>query len=193
MNVDLTNTFKDGRNLLNTWKNRYSEREYPDKVIINIFYRKYTIEKMWENVINQRYSSWQIAYKNNLTEYAQTAQHEIVPILMSNLNANKRVTSIQYSDFKSYINSASIDNSDALKSIEYTYFLHRILDDLVILWISMVNSGETKNSAITKLTGAILPNGLPLNSYAEIENIFDQIGAERYLQSLLLKEYKNQL
>ena len=57
----------------------------------------------------------------------------------------------------------------------------------------MVNSGETNNSAITKLTGAILPNSLPLNSYAEIENIFDQLGAERYLQSLLLKEYKNQL
>lgn len=46
MNIDLTSTFKDARQLLNTWQNRYSSAEYPQKVIMNIFYRKYTIEKM---------------------------------------------------------------------------------------------------------------------------------------------------
>lgn len=39
MNIDLTSTFKDARQLTNTWKARYSAAEYPQKVIMNIFYR----------------------------------------------------------------------------------------------------------------------------------------------------------
>jgi hypothetical protein len=193
MNVDLTNTFKDARGLINTWKRRYSKSEYPEKVIINIFYRKYTIEAMWEKAIQQNHSTWQIAYNNNLVEYANVAQNTIVPVLKNYLRVNRKVTSICYSDFASYINTASRGNEEAIKAIEYTYFLHRILDDLNILWISMVNSGETPTNAIQKLTGAIFPNGLPINSYAEVENILDQLGAERYLQSLFMKEHTNQL
>ena len=193
MNADLTNTFKDARRLINSWKDRYSPTEYPQKVIMNIFYRKYTIEKMWSQVINQSFPNWEIAYKNNMLKYAEIAQNEIVPVLESNLQADKKVTAIKYSDFQSYIKSASKGDIDSIKAIEYTYFLNRIFDEFTILWISMVNGGETKTNAITKLTGAVLPREMPINNYGEVEQIFDQIGVENYLQSLFMKEYNNQL
>ena len=56
MNIDLTNTFKESRELINTWRNRYNSQEYPKKVVMNVFYRKYTIEKMWPTIFDKKYS-----------------------------------------------------------------------------------------------------------------------------------------
>lgn len=47
MNVDLSNSFKDARGLINAWEARYSPQEYTYKVVMDVFYRKFTIEKMW--------------------------------------------------------------------------------------------------------------------------------------------------
>jgi hypothetical protein len=99
MNIDLTNTFKESREMINTWKNRYQPNEYPQKVIMNIFYRKYTIERMWGTLFNQKTSDWQEAYQNIKLKYGQVAQSEIVPVLQQKLQSNDKVTSIQYSDF----------------------------------------------------------------------------------------------
>jgi len=191
MNIDLTNTFKEARQMINTWKNRYQPSEYPQKVVMNIFYRKYTIEKMWATMFSQKYSDWQTAYQNLKQKYGQVSQ-EIVPVLERKLQTNDKVTTIQYSDFTTYIKSAAAGNQEAIKGIEYTYFLHRILDELVLVWASMVVSGESKINAIAKITRAIIAD-MPINDYTTIEQIFDQLGAERYLQSLFMQEMQNQL
>lgn len=192
MNIDLTNTFKESRQMINTWKSRYQPSEYPQKVVMNIFYRKYTIQKMWGTMFNHRYSDWQTAYQNLKQKYGQVAQTEIVPVLERKLLSNEKVTTIQYSDFTDYIKSASTGNKEAIKGIEYTYFLHRILDELVLVWASMVISGESKIDAIAKITRAVLAD-MPINDYITIEQVFDQLGAEQYLQTLFLKEMQNQL
>lgn len=192
MNIDLTNTFKESRQMINTWKNRYQPNEYPQKVVMNIFYRKYTIEKMWGTMFNQRFSDWQTAYQNLKLEYGQVAQSEIVPVLERKLQSNDKVTTIQFSDFTAYIKSASAGNQEAIKGIEYTYFLHRILDELVLVWAAMVVSGESKINAIAKITRAVIAD-MPINDFTTIEQIFDQLGAEKYLQTLFIKEMQNQL
>jgi hypothetical protein len=191
MNIDLTSTFKDARQLTNTWKARYSAAEYPQKVIMNIFYRKYTIEKMWSTIFNTKYSSWETAYENLKNKYAEVAL-SINPVLETKLKANDKVTSIKFSDFTSYIQSASSGNKEALKGIEYTYFLHRIFDELILVWVAMVISGDTKINAIAKITRAVLAE-MPINDYAVIEQIFDQLGAEKYLQTLFISKIHKQL
>jgi hypothetical protein len=192
MNIDLTSTFKDARQLTNTWKARYSTTEYPQKVVLNIFYRKYTIDKMWQTMFDKKFSNWQSAYQHLKQNYGLVAQNEIAPFLERKIQANQRVTTIQFSDFVSFIRSASAGNQESIKGIEYTYFLHRILDELVIIWASMVVSGDTKINAIAKITRAVLAE-MPINDYTTIEKIFDQLGAEQYLQTLFIKEMKNQL
>jgi hypothetical protein len=191
MNIDLTSTFKDARQLTNTWKTRYSASDYPEKVIINIFYRKYTIEKMWPSIFISKYSNWDTAYASLKNKYEEVAL-TINPVLESKLKANDKVTSIRFSDFSSYIQAAVSGNKDALKGIEYTYFLHRIFDELILVWVAMVVSGDTKINAIAKITRAVLAE-MPINDYAVIEQIFDQLGAEKYLQSLFIKEMQNNL
>lgn len=192
MNIDLTNTFKESRQMINSWKSRYQSNEYPQKVVMNIFYRKYTIEKMWTAMFNQKYSDWQTAYQNMQLTYGQVAQAEVAPILERKIQSNDKVTSMQYSDFTAYIKSAAVGNQEAIKGIEYTYFLHRILDELVLVWASMVVSGESKINAIAKITRAIIAD-MPINDYKTIEQIFDQLGAEKYLQTLFIKEIQDQL
>ena len=192
MNVDLTSTFKDARQLINTWRNRYDPKEYPQKVVMNVFYRKYTIERMWSKIFDKKYSDWQTAYNDLKTKYAETAQNEIVPVLERKLQSNDKVNSIKFSDFTAYIKSAGNGNQDAIKGIEYTYFLHRILDEMTLIWVALVLSGETKINAIAKMTRAVLAE-MPINDYAVIENVFDQLGAEKYLQSLFIKEMQNDL
>lgn len=167
MNIDLTNTFKESRQMINTWKNRYQSNEYPQKVVMNIFYRKYTIEKMWGTMFSQKYSDWQTAYQDLKQKYGQVAQSEILPVLERKLQSNEKVTTIQFSDFTAYIKSASVGNQDAIKGIEYTYFLHRILDELVLVWASMVVSGESKINAIAKITRAVIAD-MPINDYITI-------------------------
>jgi hypothetical protein len=193
MNVDLTSTFKDARRLLDEWKKRYSKEEYPQKVVMNIFYRKYATEKMWQNIIKKSHNTWESAYEQNKHEYNRVAQYEIVPVLEAFIKQDKKVTSIKFSDFNSFISAASRGDNEALKGIEYTYFLNRIFDELAIIWLSFVNSGLSGGEAITRLTGAVLPAAMPINSYSEVENLFDQIGAENYLRSLFIKEHNNQI
>jgi hypothetical protein len=191
MNIDLTSTFKDARQLTNTWKARYSAAEYPQKVIMNIFYRKYTIERMWPTIFNTKYSNWETAYTSLKNKYAEVAL-TINPVLESKLKANDKVTSIKFSDFTSFIQAAASGNKDALKGIEYTYFLHRIFDELILVWVAMVVSGYTKINAIAKITRAVIAE-MPINDYAVIEQIFDQLGVEKYLQSLFINEMQNNL
>ena len=46
MRIDLRNQFTEGMNNLQAWRNRYSEIEYAEKVLLNVFYRKHTMNFM---------------------------------------------------------------------------------------------------------------------------------------------------
>jgi hypothetical protein len=50
--VDLSNLYITGLGMLQTWRGRYSLEEYPEKVLLNIFYRKYTTDFMWNDIEN---------------------------------------------------------------------------------------------------------------------------------------------
>lgn len=51
MLIDLKHSLSEGMNNLMTWRKRYSKTEYAEKVVLNIFYRKYTIEFMFPEII----------------------------------------------------------------------------------------------------------------------------------------------
>ncbi len=150
------------------------------------------MEKMWTRVISQSFSTWEKAYEQNSKKYAEVAQNEIVPVLENWIQSNRQVGMIKFSDFQSYIHKAAQGDVNAIKGLEYTYFLHRILDELILLWISMVNGGESQVNAIAKITRAIVEIE-PVANYAQIESIMDQLGAEQYLRTLFMKELNNQL
>lgn len=186
MSVDLTQFFKDSRNKLTMWKLRYSSDEYPYKVVLNIFYTKFAVATMWDNVINNNYPDWLTAYRDIKGTFEDVSRNQIVPHLENWLQEDRKVSTIKFSDFTKYISSASKGDLDALKGIEYTYFLNRMMDEYLIFWLAMVTSGMDKQQAFEHVTGAVIPD-LPLNTQAELEQVVDSI-TEVYLRVLMVEE-----
>lgn len=190
MNVDLTNVLLDADSLLSTWRTRYNTAEYPSKIVLNIFYRKYALESMFNSALNNKYPDLNTAFIKLSEKYQLECTSKIVYVVEQWTKSNRKGGSIKYSDFESYINSASLGNNEAIKAIEYTYKLHRIIDGLVLSWMAIVTTGSSKIQAVTRVTNAIITS-MPIDNYETIEAILDQLGAENYLQSLLLKIHSN--
>ena len=52
MRIDLRNQLAEGMNNLQAWRSRYSKSEYGEKVLLNVFYRKYSTLFMWDKIQN---------------------------------------------------------------------------------------------------------------------------------------------
>ena len=52
MRIDLRNQLAEGMNNLQAWRSRYSKSEYGEKVLLNVFYRKYSTFFMWDKIQN---------------------------------------------------------------------------------------------------------------------------------------------
>ena len=57
---------------------------------------------------------------------------------------------------------------------------------------SLIRNPRASDNAIAKITRAVIAE-MPINDYAVIEQIFDHLGAEKYLQTLFIKEMQNNL
>lgn len=51
MRIDLRYLFKEGMNNFMIWRIRYFKFEYFEKVVLNIFYRKYMMEFMFLEIV----------------------------------------------------------------------------------------------------------------------------------------------
>lgn len=145
---------------------------------------------MWPTIFNTNYSNWKTRYENLKIKYGEVVPRYTNPFLESKLRTNDKITSIKLSDFTSYFQSAASGTKEALKEIEYTSFHHIILNELILVWFAMVIFGDTKINAIAKIKRAVHAE-MPINDYAVIEQMFDQVGAEKYSQTLFLKEMQN--
>lgn len=125
-------------------------------------------------------------------KFGEVSKYEIVPVLENWAHSNRKVTVIKFSDFKTFIDSGAKGDINSLKGIEYTYCLNRLLDEMVLIWLSMVTAGMGKIEAVAQITGAVIAD-MPINSHAEIEQIIDQLGVENYLQNLFVREMSGQL
>ena len=45
--IDLRPRFEEAVRRIRNWRNRYSPQEYPHKVVINMMYRGYTMDYLW--------------------------------------------------------------------------------------------------------------------------------------------------
>ena len=186
MNFDLIHVFNDAQTKLETWKNRYTPAEYPYKIVLNIFYRKYAMESMFDRVLRLRFPDVNTAMISVSNEYQEECLKKMVNVVEPWMLSNRKVGMIKYSDFESFIRSAAQGNQDALRGIEYTYRLHRIIDGLILVWMSVVTTGKSKTESITRVTNAVIAE-MPINNYETIESIIDQLGAENYLRTLIMR------
>jgi hypothetical protein len=193
MRLDLKYSFNEGMNLLTTWRKRYSNIEYPEKVILNIFYRKYSVEFMWDEINNsfQERSSgdrnvlWDdfkegfLKLKESYQQVAISNTHPNLINLLSN-HSERIVGSISFSDYQNRIIGAKQGNHNDIEEIEFAYIYHRLTDECVFLWSAFGGTGLNKIEAIAKMSGLIIESS-EIDTYSKIERIVGRLCAAPYL------------
>ncbi len=193
MRIDLRNSFNEGMNNLMVWRNRYSKSKYAEKVTLNIFYRKYTMEFMFpeiddcfdKNMFGKPKSKWSDfneGFQTLKAIYGSTATSKTHPILMNLLQQKQRnVGNTNYGIFEPLIAAANSGINSKREEIEYAYLYYLLTDECVLLWGAFGGTGITKIEAIGKLSGLVIETE-EIKTYGQIEQVLGQLCASVYLK-----------
>jgi len=191
--MDLSKCLNEGVNNLITWRNRYSKTEYPEKVVINIFYGKYTLEFMFPEILGcyelnslgkskVKWNEINEGFQKLKMFYGTTAVSKTQPVLLSLLtNITRNVANTNYGIYKSLITEAQNGNNAKLEEIEYAYLYYKLTDECVLLWGAFGGTGLTKIEAIGKMSGLIIDIE-EIKTYGQIEHVLGQLCAAEYLK-----------
>jgi hypothetical protein len=192
MRTDLRNPLNEGMNNLLTWRNRYSKSEYPEKVVLNIFYRKYTMEFMFpeilgcfgKNLLGQPKTKWNDfneGFSKLKNTYSSTALSKTQPVLLSLLaNKERNVGNTNYGIFAPLISAAKNGDKAKLEEIEYAYLYYFLTDECILLWGAFGGTGLSKIDVIGKMSGAIIETE-EIQTYGHIEQALGRLCAAAYL------------
>jgi len=176
-----------------TWRNRYSQHEYPEKVTLNIFYRKYTMEFMLSDIMGsfeddstggpiQKWNDFTDGLQKLTLTYSNTTTGKTHSQLMQLLIDHKRnVGNTNYGIFVPLITGAQNGDYSKLEEIEYAYLYYFLTDESILVWSAFGGTGLSKLDAIGKLTGLILETE-EITQYAQIEQILGQFCSAPYLK-----------
>jgi len=192
MRIDVNHQFNEGMNNLTTWRIRYNKDKYCEKVLLNLFYRKYTTSFMWDDIQNSfqtklfggRKILWKdafIGFKELLFKYSDKAK-ATQPKLINLLN-NKPETIIgglAYSDYADRIKGSKIGNMKDIEEIEFAYLHYLLNDQLILMWSALGGTGLNKIDALAQMSGVVIEK-LNLSSYAEVESVIGQLSTAPYL------------
>lgn len=196
MRIDLKNSYSEGINNLSTWRNRYSKSEYPEKVLLNLFYRKYTMEFIWSEIINcfQKklmggnkvlWNDFNEGFQKLKSIYQQTATSKTQPVLLQFLSeqSQRKVGGLTYAEYSQKIVGAKSGNREDLEEIEFAYLYYLLTDECVLLWGAFGGTGKNKIDSIGQISGMIIETD-EIKSYAQIESILGRLCASSYLNDV---------
>jgi hypothetical protein len=193
MRIDFRHSLNEGMNNLMTWRNRYSKTEYAEKVVLNIFYRKYSIEFMFPEIIGcfetnflgeqkVKWHDFNEGFQKLKTIYESTAILKTQPVLLNLLTNTQRIIgNTNYEIFIPLISEAKSGNKSKLEEIEYAYLYYLITDECVLLWGAFGGTGLTKIDTVLKMSGAII-NTEEIKTYGQIEQVLGRLCAAAYLK-----------
>lgn len=186
--IDLSPLFPEATNNMRNWKNRYSAQEFPYKVALNIFYRRYTMMYMWPEIMayangQKGRKDFQTAYRELEQLYAQTAMMKTRSILEANLanRPNEDVGGCTFAHYNELIDRSRRGDKAAKEEIEFSYFYYFLADKATLLWAAVCASGVDKVKAIQEVSGFII-EPMPLNDYATVSQGLGQLAAAPFMQ-----------
>ena len=182
--IDLKSAFTEGVNNISTWRNRYTPQEYPHKVLINIMYRAYTMNFVWQYFENgklPRFNNFNDAIIYMERYYGQTATEKVNANLLSWLRTrpNDHIGGCNYKFTEEVATDAERSASD-LKLMETSYFVHLLKDKMVLYYIAMRLAGKTDEGAIEALTNYQVQMTDKFN-YTSAKNAFGELIVDNYL------------
>ena len=191
MRVDLTNRYNDGiKNLLN-WRSRYSKNEYPSKIVINIFYRQYTMNSIWESEMENSFTQFKNTEKDIITafqklenEYSFASQKfTIGNTLIDLMNKQQVVGGLNYKNNLPLISKGQNGDNKAIEELEFTYLHYYLCNTATLMWAGFGRMGFSKNDSITQVTGAVIEYKKEI-TYTDILGMLGQLGIAQTISKL---------
>lgn len=186
MRIDLRNQLVEGMNNLQAWRSRYSKSEYGEKVLLNVFYRKYSTFFMWDKIQNSfngnvLWNDFNIGFREMMNLYQNQAV-QTQPILLKLLSekSNNPVGSVTYAGFADKIRGAKQGKNDDIEEIEFTYLHYLLNDQLILMWSAFGGTGLSKIDALAQMSGVIIAE-TDMSEYGKVENIIGQLCTGPYL------------
>lgn len=188
MSIDLTNPLNDGIKYLKLWRERYSSTEYPSKIALNIFYRQYAMDFIWDMQIANSFEKYKnsetdllTAYRKIETKYSESAEKFIGDNRLINLmKEGVEIGGLNYNSLSSLVSKAEKEDNKAIEELEFTYLYWLLANKANIMWASYGRLGYNEIESITKVTDAIIKINEPLN-YKNSLNIFGNLIVSKFM------------
>lgn len=191
MRIDLTNPFNEGVTNLKNWRDRYSKNEYPFKVVLNIFYRQYTMNSIWDTQLNNSFSQFRNtetdilkAFQKLETEYSNASgKFTVGNTLIDLMNQQQDIGGLNYKNNLPLITRGQSGDNKAVEELEFTYLYYLLANKATLMWASFGRKGFSQIDAIAQVTGAIIEYEQAIK-YVDILNILGQLGISKTMKSL---------
>ena len=191
MRIDLTNSYNEGLNNLNNWRNRYTKTEYPFKVVQNIFFRQYTMNSIWNGQIDNSFNKFKgtetdiiKAYQKLETEYSKSSERFTAGnTLIYLMNKKENVGGLNYKNNIPLIEKAQKGDNAVMEELEFTYLYYLLCNKATLMWAAFGRKGLSTTEAIAQVTGSVIEYNQTM-TYEEILNILGKLGCSQTMNSL---------
>ena len=182
--IDLRQAYSEGINSIRNWRTRYSTQEYPHKVVLNMMYRAYSMDYIWndyEKGVIPKYDNFQEAVIGMEQRYSETAIEKVRDNLIIWLDAksNQAVGNLTFINYNESATSAE-SNKAKKEELEFSYVFNFLQEKCVLYWIAFRQIGKSDVDAIALITGVVI-EPIPNMDYAMTKYIFRELYVKQYM------------
>ncbi|TSA27099.1 hypothetical protein D4R71_02655 [bacterium] len=143
-------------NNLRKWRDRYSPKEYPYKVVTNMFYDLIPLKMIWSEILNCFKQGKKV---NSIDEGAKhiflifrNAQLTISGSMDEYMKNGIQIGDSNSVKLRTIIEKAKLGDNKCVEEIEYSYIARTSLKAFFIIWASMGLNGNTMEEAYQKIS-----------------------------------------
>ena len=172
-NPTLINVYNELQKRLDIWRERYSEFEYPNRIVINMIYQSLQLEVIWNNLNDftskpfyQDYNQANLFVENEKNKFNSNIRNEVENKyeeggLIGNLNIDV---------YKELVAKAQKGDIVALEKIIQGFLWYSGAFELGIIYCSSLKNGKSHQFALDQICE--IQTGINMNNLTEIQTLF---------------------
>jgi hypothetical protein len=148
-------------NNLKKWRDRYSNSDYPYKIVVNMFYDLIPLKMIWSDILSCFHQGAKVnSIDEGIVEISQVFRN--AQLTISDKMNEYMKNGIQVGDCNSVkllpiVNKAKSGDNKFVEEIEYSYIARTSLKAFFLTWASFGLNGFTMEEAYQKISEATSP------------------------------------
>lgn len=172
-NPTLINVYNELQKRLDIWRERYSEFEYPNRIVINMIYQSLQLEVIWNNLNDftskpfyQDYNQASSFVENEKNKYNSIIQKEV----QNKYEHGGLIGNLNIDVYKELVAKAQKGDVVALEKITEGFLWYSGAFELGVVYCSLLKSGTTHQFAIDQICE--IQTGININNLSEVQTLF---------------------